>query len=315
MGTHSLTRAKAVKDDEFYTFYGDVDKELSEWEEYFVDKKIYLPCDNGHNSEFFNWFFNASTRIPFKYVVATSLNGEYKKILPNRAVETTGLKSGDFRSKECQEIMENCDIVITNPPFSLWREFLEQIETYNKKFLLIGSETLLATKKIFKLYKNGEIGLGKNRGGMKFWKPDYSVKKFGNICWYQNLQPDRAYGREWQGGVKYNPENYEKYANLNALYVRKAKDIPRDYDGLMMVPISYLPRWNRQEHELLARGNDKDWLKEQGVEPLGEEVCKKLLEQGNKAHLSPSMYYPYMQNKEGEINLPFVQIVIKRKQH
>lgn len=207
--------------------------------------------------------------------------------------------------------MKGCDIVVTNPPFSLWREFLAQILSLGKKFLIIGTETNLSTVSVFSLYKDGAFGLGKNRGSMDFSTPDGGIRKFGNICWYQNLDVGRVFeDRLWQGSAKYRPENYERYSNLDILFVRRVKDIPVDYDGLMGVPVSYLPIWNKEKHELVARIHDKQWLVSQGVPRMGEEIVRRVLEQGNASHFSANMVYPYLE-RDGKIVFPFLQIVIK----
>ncbi len=170
---------------------------------------------------------------------------------------------GDFRSKECVKLLQEADIVVTNPPFSLFREYVAQLVKYNKKFLIIGNQNAITYKEIFPLLKDNVMWLGHHSGGQTFQVPfDFEqnntyisngVKyaKFGNICWFTNLDTVKRH-EEMQFYKKYTPEEYPQYDNYEAIEVSKVTDIPCDYDGLMGVPITFLDKYNPNQFEILG---------------------------------------------------------------
>ena len=161
--------------------------------------------------------------------------------------------NGDFRSPECLEIMKECDIVCTNPPFSLFREFVDAIMTANKSFLIIGNQNAFSYKEIFKLIKDNKIWTGYNMV-KKFHQPDGSIKEFGNVCWFTNMVNSKR-NEEFVFTKTYNPIDYPKYDNYDAIEVSKIVDIPSDYDGIMGVPITFIYKYNPNQFEIIGGFN------------------------------------------------------------
>lgn len=172
--------------------------------------------------------------------------------------------NGDFRSQECIELLKEGDIVVTNPPFSLFREYIAQLMEYEKKFLIVGNQNAITYKEIFPLFKNNKLWLGYKAGDMSFQVPDYfeprktrywqdengqKWRSLGNICWYTNL--DHTKRHEMLDLVcRYSPEEYPTYDNYNAIEVGKTADIPCDYEGTMGVPITFLDKYNPDQFEI-----------------------------------------------------------------
>ena len=204
----SLAAAKRNKNDEFYTRIEDVEAELKNYIQYFKDKIIYLPCDDT-TSSFWLYFKENFNTIQPKYVIATC------KDLP--------FGNCYILSKDGIVSLKLCDVVITNPPFSIFRPFLSQILKYDKKFLIIGNQNAFAYKEVFPYLKSGEIRTGYNMV-KKFIQPDGSTKQFGNICWFTNL-PTTKSEKPLELKKEYNPTLYPKYDNYDAINVDKVCDI------------------------------------------------------------------------------------------
>lgn len=176
---------------------------------------------------------------------------------------------GDFRSKECVELLKQADIVVTNPPFSLFREYVAQLVKYNKQFIIIGNQNAITYKEIFPLIAQNYLWLGHNAGAQIFEVPKSFEKnntyiengkkyaKFGNICWFTNIQTSKR-KEILPLYKKYNPEEYPKYDNYDAINVDKVADIPCDYDGVMGVPITFLDKYNPEQFEIVAFRKGKD---------------------------------------------------------
>lgn len=156
--------------------------------------------------------------------------------------------NGDFRSDVCIEILKECDVVITNPPFSLFRDFIDWVMNENKQFLIIGNQNAFTYKEVFKLIKNNQIWTGHNMV-KQFTQPDGTIKKFGNICWFSNMNVNKA--NELKLTKTYNPIDYPKYDNYDAIEVGRVANIPKDYDGVMGVPITFINKYNPQQIEIL----------------------------------------------------------------
>jgi hypothetical protein len=179
---------------------------------------------------------------------------------------------GDFRSEECVELLKECDIVVTNPPFSLFREYVAQLEEYDKKFIIIGNQNAITYKEIFKLIKNNKIWLGYENGGIKWFAvpDDYSIKtqsrikivngqkyfSMGSIMWFTNLDTTKRH-EIMTLYKKYNEKEFPKYDNYDAINIDKVSDIPCNYFGAMGVPITFLDKYNPEQFEILGR-NDAD---------------------------------------------------------
>ena len=285
MANETLKSAKKNKNDEFYTQLCDIEKELNHYKEHFKGKTVFCNCDDPRVSNFFRFFALKFKEWGIKRLITTcyknqdvdlfSQNSSEKAVWldyygnPNdetctdfSTVEVKHLKGdGDFRSKECIELLKQSDIVVTNPPFSLFREYVAQLIEYDKKFLIIGNKNALTYKEIFKLIKNNEMWTGYRgfSGGMWF-SADYEGKtekiidgeKLINVpsIWFTNL--DNLKRHENLILYKnYTPEEYPKYDNYDAININKTSDIPQDYDGFMGVPITYFDKYNPEQFEII----------------------------------------------------------------
>lgn len=162
-------------------------------------------------------------------------------------------KSGDFRSTECIELLKEADIVVTNPPFSLWREFLAQLMEYDKKFLILGNQTAISFKEVFPFLKENKIWIGASCKSVSF-KTSFSLepKKFGNIRWFTNLKLNYKVKPLDLSKNHYTPEKYPKYDNYDAINVDKVADIPCDYPGIMGVPVSFMDKYCPEQFEIVG---------------------------------------------------------------
>lgn len=266
----NLRDAQKAKRDEFYTQLQDIEREMAHYSKHFKDAVVFCNCDD-ETSNFWNFFCLNFDLLGLKGLVSTHYDTEkpsYKLEITrdNRHLVKTALKqNGDFRSEECVEILKSCDIVITNPPFSLFREYIAQLVEYGKKFLVIGNMNAVTYKEVFKLFMESKIwlGLGFKTGASYFTSPyldtfsdsavdkERGLVKFGNIRWFTNLDY-KARHEDLILYRTYNPEDYPKYDNYDAINVDKTKDIPCDYSGPMGVPISFLDKWNPEQFEILG---------------------------------------------------------------
>lgn len=213
---------------------------------------------------------------PYKAVVtkvydATGDGGidmlDVAELFKNKENELAELKGdGDFRSEECLELLKEADIVVTNPPFSLFRDYVAQLMEYDKKFLIIGNQNAITYKEIFPLLKDNKMWLGYKAGDMAFTVPDYyearetrywkdengqKWRSLGNICWFTNIDIKKRH-EDLILIKKYNPKEYPKYDNYDAIEVSKTKDIPYDYEGVMGVPITFMDKYNPDQFEILG---------------------------------------------------------------
>ena len=250
----SLNAAKKNKNDEFYTHYEDVEKELNNYIEYFKGKNIYMPCDTDQ-SAFWQYFRDNFNTIQPESIIASCKGEKYGDVyLMNKHGDITKLKSEDncdfITAPTCHDLMERIDIVITNPPFSLFRPFLEEILTYDKKFLIIGNQNAFKYKDVFPLFKENIIWTGYNMV-KEFTQPDGSIKKFGNVCWFTNL-PTTKRNQELKLTKEYNPTDYPDIDNYKgAINVNRLVDIPKDWEGLMGVPITYIDKHCPTQFEIV----------------------------------------------------------------
>ena len=278
-GNKSLRKANATKEDEFYTQLSDVEKELKHYRSYFKDKIIFLNCDDPRESSFWKYFELNFFVLGIKKLISTHFEDKkpsYKLeinrddtnggLITSKDIVRTKLKqNGDFRSPEAIEILQEADIVITNPPFSLFREYIAQLMEYNKKFIIIGNQNALTYKEIFPLLKDNKMWLGYHCGDMEFIVPSYyepratryregpdgtKYRSLGNICWFTNLDITKRHENIILY-KKYNAQDYPKYDNFNAINVNKVADIPVDYNGFMGVPITFLDKYNPDQFTIV----------------------------------------------------------------
>ena len=270
----NLCNAKKAKNDEFYTRYEDIEAEVMKYRKQFQDKVVYLPCDDPaeKKSEFWSFFVANFESFGLKKLIATHYqeNGQAYKIWIDRdndlngdgwiddgdAIQEDLAGNGDFRSPECIEILKECDIVCTNPPFSLFREFVDAIMTHGKQCLIIGSQNAFTYKEIFKMIKNNKLWTGYNMV-KEFNQPDGSIKKFGNVCWFTNLTTNKR-NEEMVLTKNYNLIDYPKYENYEAIEVNRLVNIPKDYDGVMGVPITFIDKYNPEQFEILGHTSSSD---------------------------------------------------------
>ena len=260
----NLNKAKKAKNDEFYTLYSDVAKELAHYQQHFKGKIVYCNCDNPEWSAFWRYFHINFSAVGLKKLIATYKGTPTYKVEytgGNDIDVTVGLRTplkgdGDFRSQECLDILKVADIVVTNPPFSLFREYVAQLMEYGKKFIIIGSKNAITYKDFFPLLKDNKVWIGYNNVNY-FQQPDGSFKKFGNIGWFTNLGIKKRHEKIVLRKI-YTPEEYPTYDNYEAINVNKTVEIPSDYDGVMGVPISFLDKYNPNQFEIVgwSRHND-----------------------------------------------------------
>ena len=264
MANANLSNAKRAKNDEFYTQLSDIEKEMAHYKDFFKGKIVYCNCDDARDSNFFKFFANNFESLGLKKLITTGYkeNGKGVKLVyegdkngnfmvDDTEVVVTELEgNGDFRSEECIELLKECDVVVTNPPFSLFREYVAQLMEYEKKFLIIGSMNAITYKEIFPYIKNNELWLGMN-WVKDFVQPNGEVKKFGNICWYTNIAHSRR-NTELDLYKKYSADEYPKYDNYDAIEVSKVSEIPTDYDRVMGVPITFLDKYCPIQFEIVG---------------------------------------------------------------
>ena len=281
----NLCEAKKNKNDEFYTRYEDIEAEVMKYREQFKDKVVYLPCDDPgeKKSEFWTFFVDNFDAFGLKKLIATHYekNGKAYKIWIDGDTSNDGFVddgdaqqedlqgNGDFRSPECIAIMNECDIVCTNPPFSLFREFFDVIMQANKLFLIICPQNAFKYKDIFPYIKEGKVwaGYSFNKTFDFIMSDDYVLTKTGYIddqgrkhgkvastCWMTNMVVNKR-TEEMILTKKYNSSDYPYFDNYNAINVGRVENIPCDYDGIMGVPISFLGKHNPNQFEIIGEAN------------------------------------------------------------
>ena len=292
MANANLHKAKEVKNDEFYTQLEDVAKEVVHYKHHFKDKIVLCNCDDPTWSAFWKYFHLNFAELGLKKLVSTHYDVEnvtYKMEYTGGDDNDTevGVKTqlegnGDFRNKECLDLLDECDIVVTNPPFSLFREYVAVLMEHKKKFLIIGNKNAITYKEFFPLLKDDEVWIGCTNV-KEFLQPDGSIKKFGNIGWFTNLDVAKRHEKLilWK---KYTQEEYPKYDNYDAINVDKVSEIPCDYDGVMGVPITFLDKYNPEQFEIVAfrKGEDgKDLVftrERERIQPYFRILVRRLLQ-------------------------------------
>lgn len=368
----NLGAAKAAKNDEFYTQYADIQKEVNAYLEYnpdtFRDKTVLLPCDDPEWSNFTRFFAQNFERLGLKRLISTSYAVESKKYKnyqpslfetesPLFDADKTRIKGkifelthdtnqngrididdlewhylegdGDFRSKEVCQLRDQSDIIVTNPPFSLFREFLAWIFEAKKLFLIIGNRNVITYKEVFPLIQNNEFWLGNGfEAGNAFFKyigdtsgfvdgvynPETGLVKFRNCCWFTNIEHGRRHEPLKLMTMKDNlrfgkhkelhERGYIHYENYDAIDVPYTDAIPSDYDGNMGVPITFLDKYCPEQFEIIGHPHG-DYGLELGLKPYDRELKKF-----NKGLRDGDLYYM----KDGKPELPYRRILIRKKQ-
>jgi len=287
-----LTAAKTAKKDEFYTQLPDIERELRHYKQHFKDKVVYLNCDDPRVSNFFHYFSYNFEVLGLKKVIATCYKSQERDLFSQNDseqaiwLEYTGDKDGnrvpdpseigvkplegdgDFRSDESIELLKQADIVVTNPPFSLFREYVAQLMTFDKKFVILGNMNAVTYKEVFPLFRSNRIWYGPSisSGDREFGVPasyplaaaGCRVDEHGNkfvrvkgVRWFTNLDVSKRH-EDLVLYKTYNPEEYPTYDNYDAIEVSKTKEIPMDYPGVMGVPITFLDKYNPDQFEILG---------------------------------------------------------------
>lgn len=302
----NLHKAKNLKLDEFYTQLSYIENEMKYYEKFFEDKHIFCNCDDPEYSNFWRYFALNFKRLKLKRLTSTHYSKTDKetfqmdmfKEVPEdfinkktfMTLEETGIElplgyitpitdgSGDFRSEESIKILKECDIVVTNPPFSLFTEYVEQLMTYGKDFIILGSQNALTTNSIFPLLKENKIWTGVFAGNMEFRVPNEEEYKkdgkrfwidengdywrsLGNICWFTNLTHYKR-NEDLILYKKYDEDLYPLYDNYDAINVDKVTDIPYDYDGIIGVPVTFIYKHNPEQFEIIGQTHSGDKSKE-----------------------------------------------------
>lgn len=250
----NLNVAKEVIYDEFYTNPKDVEKEIEHYGDFFRGKKVLCNCNDNALSAFFIVFSRKFDELGLKQLVCTSYNpkGKGMKYVDGQWIELKG--DGSFESNECIELLENCDVVVTTPPFSKFRSFVSLLVHYRKKFLIIGNINAVTCNNIFPLIKERKIW---------FWDEDYSYVEFPtskkkttttlvNISWFTNI-PNDKYTYPLYLCKKYSPDVYLKYDNYDAINVNDVYEIPMDYNGIIGVPITFMAKHCPSQFEIVDK--------------------------------------------------------------
>ena len=303
----NLRNAKNAKNDEFYTQLSDIEKEMAHYKDFFKGKIVYCNCDDARESNFFKFFSNNFESLGLKKLITTGYKAEGKGVklvyegdkngnfmVDDAEVVVTELEgNGDFRSEECIELLKECDVVVTNPPFSLFREYVAQLMEYGKKFIIVGNGNAVTYKEIFPLIKNNELWIGASKGiGGKFSfivPNDYNNKfvyeengvRLGQVnsaCWFTNISHTKR-NTPLDLYKKYSADEYPKYDNYNAINVDKSADIPMDYDGVMGVPITFFDKYCPTQFEILGIANNVRWIGDFPCLTIikGEKVYNRIL--------------------------------------
>lgn len=330
--------ARRAKKDEFYTSLCDIALELKHYARYFEGKVVYCNCDDPRASNFFRYFSSNFDQLGLKKLITTCYRsqdashfgrddseraiyleytgGKHGNCVPD--AEQIGIRAlvgdGDFRSAESVELLRQADIVVTNPPFSLFREYVAQLVEHEKQFLIVGNMNALTYKEIFPLFQNDQMWYGPSirSGDREFRVPDdYPIMAAGSrvdedgnkyvrvkgVRWFTNLDyPGRHEHLNLQ--TAYSPGAYPKYANFDAIDVSKTMSIPFDYDGPMGVPITFIDKYNPEQFDIL--GSSKTLGR-----PMSEFAQKGTYQQGG-----PRFYLP---NGDGTYRRMYDRIVIRKK--
>ncbi len=310
-----LHKAKQSKKDEFYTQLSDIEKELKNYKNHFKDKVVYCNCDDPRVSNFFQYFSLNFEKLGLKKLITTCYKNQdidlFSENLSEKAiyleyngdkngnfipdVEEIGinhLKSdGDFRSEESIELLKQSDIVVTNPPFSLFREYVSQLVQYNKNFIIVGHQNAITYKEVFKLIQENKmwLGYGFTGGAGHFINKHYEdyatannhkegMIRVSGVVWFTNLDINKRHDdlilyKTYKG----NEHLYPRYDNYDGINIDKTKDIPWDYDGVMGVPITFLDKYNPDQFQIIKfrKGDDEKDLSINGKCPFFRILIKK----------------------------------------
>lgn len=267
MAHESLPAAKRRKDDEYYTLLSDVDEELSHHASQLAGRSVYLPCDDPDKSQIWAWLEERFLSLGLARLVSTFLGDGAEspaKITSIELVDGRAIRSqkplrgnGDFRSEECLSILDTCDMAITNPPFSLFRVLVTALLDRGKDFVLLGNKNAVSFREVFPRMMAGEISLGYNVP-KEFLLPDGTrTRRVSGMCrWFTTLPIDKR-NEPLELTEEFDATRYPRYDNYDAVEVSRTSKIPRDYPGVMGVPLTYIDKHCPSQFEILwiACGN------------------------------------------------------------
>ena len=305
----NLHKAKTGKNDEFYTQLSDIEKEMRHYKKHFKNKVVLCNCDDPRVSNFFHYFSYNFEQLGLKKLIATCYKNQNMDLFSENKseqaiyLEYTGDKNGDnipnpeeigikplkgdgdFRSLECIELLKQADIVVTNPPFSLFREYVSQLVEYDKKFIIVGNQNAITYKEIFSLIRENKLwlGFGFNRNMAHFVNKHYEdyasdadhkegMIRVSGVQWFTNLDISKRHEKMILHKT-YNPDEYPNYENYDAIEVSNTRDIPCDYKGAMGVPITFMNKYNPDQFELIGMGEDNGTGHSGGIWKGGSKSC------------------------------------------
>lgn len=336
----NLHKAKDAKNDEFYTQLTDVAKELMHYKAHFKNKIVFCNCDDPTWSAFWKYFHLNFAELGLKKLIST----HYDKTEPTYKMEymggndndiEVGVKTplegnGDFRNQECLDLLDECDIVVTNPPFSLFREYVAVLMKHKKKFVILGNPNAVTYKEFFPLLKDNKIWVGAKPWSQEMYfgvpkeREEWLVKNkkegsayvvidghiLGRVAtiWFTNLDIAKRHEKLilWK---KYTPEEYQRYDNYDAINVNKVSEIPCDYDGVMGVPITFLDKYNPDQFEIIGLGIANLGL-ECGVKPYKSHHKKYRKEIQHKGQVDGDLY---MVDENDHPVVPYARILVCKK--
>ena len=344
MANQLLNQAKSAKKDEFYTLLSDIENELRHYKEHFKGKTVLCNCDDPRVSNFFHYFSYNFERLEIKKLITTCYKSQERDLFSQndseRAIwleyfgdrngnrvpdpEEIGIHyfngDGDFRSQECIDLLKEADIVVTNPPFSLFREYIAQLMKYEKKFVIVGHQNAIKYKEVFPLIKDNKLWLGYGfKGGAGHFLSKYDDKatagdhregmiRVSGVTWFTNLEIKKRH-EDLILYKSYNSEEYRKYENMDAINVDKTCDIPVDYDGIMGVPITFMDKYNPTQFEIIGLGIANLGL-ECGVQPYKPEHKRYRKDVQKRGAVDGDLYFV----TDGVVEVPYSRILIRRKQ-
>ena len=344
----NLTKAKKDKKDEFYTQLPDIENELRHYKKHFKDKVIYCNCDDPRVSNFFHYFSYRFEQLGIKKLIATCYKNQNADLFSqndsDKAIylEYTGDKNGnripdpeeigivelkgdgDFRSKESIELLKEADIVVTNPPFSLFREYMAQLIEYDKKFVIVGHQNATKYTEIFPLIKENKVwlGFGFKGGAGHFINTQYEdyatagdhregMIRVSGVHWFTNLDINKRH-EDLILHKKYTPEEYPTYDNYNAINVDVTKEIPIDYKGYIGVPITFLDKYNPDQFEIVGLGQG-NLYREMTPKGLSQNFVDDYYKAGNTGKIKENHPILAYYDINGKPVIPYMRIIIKNK--
>jgi len=343
-----LTEAKKNKKDEFYTQLSDIERELKHYKAHFKDKVVYCNCDDPRVSNFFHYFSYNFEKLGLKKLIATCYKNQDMDLFSQNKSEQAiyleydgdkngnfvpdpdeiGIKplngDGDFRSNESIELLKQADIVVTNPPFSLFREYVAQLIDFDKKFVIVGHQNATKNTEIFPLIKDNKLWLGYGfKGGAGHFinkhYQDYATAgdhkegmiRVSGVVWLTNLEISKRH-EDLILYKAYNVEDYPKYDNYDAINVDKVADIPVDFKGHIGVPITFLNKYNPEQFEIIGLGQG-NLYREFAPNGLSQKFVDDYYKAGNTGLIKADHPILGYYDNNGKATIPFMRIIIKNK--